>query len=56
VIAGIYFVISLPIVVFFALTAMAGRKVAIGIAALVVVPLAYALLSYLGGLFMRVDL
>ena len=50
VIAGIYFVISLPIVVFFALTAMAGRKVAIGIAALVVVPLAYALLSYLGGL------
>ena len=48
--AGIYFVISLPIVVLFTLVAMISGKIAIGIGTLILIPIAYALLSYLVGL------
>ena len=49
-IAGIYFVISLPIVALILLVAMSAGKASIGIGGLILLPFVYALLSYLGGL------
>ena len=50
VIAGIYFVISLPVVVGVMLIAMAAGKVGFGVSALIFLPFVYAFFSYLGGL------
>lgn len=49
-IAGIYFVISLPIVACVLLTAMAAGKASIGTGGLIILPFVYAFASYLGGL------
>ncbi|MGF6273377.1 hypothetical protein ABIB38_001735 [Massilia sp. UYP11] len=49
-IAGIYFVISLPIVALILLVAMSTGKASIGIGGLILLPFVYALFSYLGGL------
>ncbi|OIJ40143.1 hypothetical protein [Massilia timonae] len=49
-IAGIYFVISLPIVAIVLLLAMATGKASIGIGGLILLPFVYAFVSYLAGL------
>jgi len=49
-IAGIYFVISLPIVACVLLLAVAAGKASIGIGGLILLPFIYAIVSYLGGL------
>jgi len=49
-IAGIYFIISLPIVALIMLAAMAAGKASIGIGVLIITPFVYAFFSYLGGL------
>ena len=49
-IAGIYFVISLPIVALVLLLAMSAGKASIGIGGLILLPFVYAFFSYLGGL------
>ena len=49
-IAGIYFVISLPVVAIVLLLAMATGKASIGMGGLVLLPFVYALASYVAGL------
>ena len=49
-IAGIYFIISLPIVACILLVAVVVDKASIGVGTLILLPFAYALGSYLGGL------
>ena len=49
-IAGIYFVISLPIVAVILLAAIAAGKANIGAGVLILIPFVYAFFSYLGGL------
>ncbi|TXF96490.1 hypothetical protein [Massilia arenae] len=49
-IAGIYFVISLPIVALVLMVAMAAGKASIGVGGLILLPFVYAFFSYLGGL------
>ena len=49
-IAGIYFVISLPIVALVLLLAMSAGKASIGVGGLILLPFIYAFFSYLGGL------
>ena len=49
-IAGIYFVTSLPVVALLLLLAIMTGKVNIGVGGLILLPFVYALVSYIGGL------